>query len=499
MNYVKLQRITLLYLTSLVIVIQCGCAVNPVTGKNELSLLSESQELAIGKQQYVPSQQIQGGQYRIDPELTEYVDRVGKRLAAVSDRPLPYEFVVLNNSVPNAWALPGGKIAINRGLLLELKNEAELAAVLAHEIVHAAARHGAQTMNRNIVAQGVMAAAAISTAGSEYSDYVLGAANLGAQLISHKYGRNAELESDYYGMHYMSRAGYNPQAAITLQETFVRLSKGKKTGWLEGLFASHPPSQERVERNKQTATELDAGGEYGKQQYLQKLSYVRSKSPAYQAAELAQRDISNKNMKQAFANINKALNIEPLEAQFYLHQQYNFALDKNPHWFQIYLRRGLNYAKQNKHSQARLDLEKSNSIVPTAIAMNQLGKIALDSGARSEAKSYFQAASEAAGQVGQEASLAFLKLDVIDNPARYIESTLLLDSNNNILVRLSNRVAINLSRITINLIHDRRIRIERTIGSLPAAKHMQLKTAIKVSEAEELGAYRVIIKSVVAG
>src|SRR5690606_35992497 len=107
-----------------------GCAVNPVTGQRELGFVSAAQELSIGQEQYGPSQQSQGGQFKVDPALTRYVQGVGDRLAAVSDRQLPYEFVVLNNSVPNAWALPGGKIAVTRGLLVELNNEAELAAVL---------------------------------------------------------------------------------------------------------------------------------------------------------------------------------------------------------------------------------------------------------------------------------------------------------------------------------------------------------------------------------
>ena len=128
-----------------------GCSVNPVTGDRELVLVSDSQELQMGEQNYVPMQQSQGGQYDVDPALTQYVQNVGNKLAAVSDRPLPYEFVVLNNSVPNAWALPGGKIAINRGLLTELESEAELAAVLGHEVVHAAARHTARQQNSQYV------------------------------------------------------------------------------------------------------------------------------------------------------------------------------------------------------------------------------------------------------------------------------------------------------------------------------------------------------------
>src|SRR5688500_11406804 len=81
----------------------CGCVINPVTGDRALALVSADQEIAIGEQQYAPSQQMQGGDYELDPELTSYVASVGQKLAAVSDRDLPYEFVVLNNSVPNAW------------------------------------------------------------------------------------------------------------------------------------------------------------------------------------------------------------------------------------------------------------------------------------------------------------------------------------------------------------------------------------------------------------
>ena len=102
-----------------------ACTVNPVTGQSELELVSTAQQIRIGEQQYAPAQQMQGGQYKVDPELSAYVQQVGQRLAAQSPADLPYEFVVLNNSVPNAWALPGGKIAINRGLLVELRKTRE--------------------------------------------------------------------------------------------------------------------------------------------------------------------------------------------------------------------------------------------------------------------------------------------------------------------------------------------------------------------------------------
>ena len=173
-----------------------GCVVNPVTGQNEIGWVSTDQQIEIGRKNYVPAQQMQGGQYKVDRGLTTYVNEVGQKVAARAPIDLPWEFVVLNNSVPNAWAMPGGKIAVNRGLLTELGSEAELAAVLGHEVVHAAARHGAQNMERSMLLQGAMIAAVIGTRNQEYAGAVLGGAQLAAGLITQKYGRDAERESD---------------------------------------------------------------------------------------------------------------------------------------------------------------------------------------------------------------------------------------------------------------------------------------------------------------
>ena len=139
-----------------------GCSTNPVTGKSELSLVSAEQEVAIGNKQYSPTRQLQGGDYVVDKSIQKYVASIGNKLAAVSDRKLPYEFRVVNDSTPNAWALPGGKIAINRGLLTELGSESELAAVLGHEIVHAAAKHSAKKLQRGLLLQGALIASSIA-------------------------------------------------------------------------------------------------------------------------------------------------------------------------------------------------------------------------------------------------------------------------------------------------------------------------------------------------
>src|ERR1044071_1733142 len=193
-----------------------SCGINPVTGKRELQFVSGAQEVKIGEENYAPTRQGEGGDLSVLPDLTAYVNEVGRKLIAVADRELPYEFTVLNNSVPNAWALPGGKIAVNRGLLVELKNEAELAAVLGHEIVHAAARHGAKAQERGTIMQVGMVAATIGAGLSGMDGNLAGmmiqGAGVGTQLIQSKYGRDQELESDKFGMKYMKLAGYDPQA-----------------------------------------------------------------------------------------------------------------------------------------------------------------------------------------------------------------------------------------------------------------------------------------------
>lgn len=144
-----------MWLTALLLTaVASGCAVNPLTGQRELSLFDEQWERTVGTTHYAPLRQAEGGDFTLDPELVRYVQSVGARLVEHADRELDYEFAVINSSVPNAWALPGGKIAINRGLLTELQSEAELAAVLGHEMAHAAARHGARAVSANLGANG---------------------------------------------------------------------------------------------------------------------------------------------------------------------------------------------------------------------------------------------------------------------------------------------------------------------------------------------------------
>ncbi|MCG7199885.1 M48 family metalloprotease [Marinobacter pelagius] len=396
-----------------------GCAVNPVTGEKQLSLIPESQELAIGAEQYIPTQQTQGGRFYVDPELNLYVREVGQKLARVSDRPdLPYEFVVLNSSAPNAWALPGGKIAINRGLLTKLDDEAQLASVLGHEIVHAAARHSVQRMQQaQLISLGV-AGLGFAVSDNEWAGLIMGGAALGAQLALAQYSQGDELESDHYGINYMKEAGYDPQAAVELQELFLEMSEGRNQGFVQGLFATHPPSAKRVAENRELVNKIGAGGYRGADVYQRKLATLRELQPAYDAHDKALELAREKDYDAALAKVNEAIRILPREAMFYslrgrIYQQqkkleqaeadFDKAVSLYPEMFEYQLRSGLNALALNKVDKARTRLTKANDVVPTSIGYLRMGDVAVKQNRRDEAVAYYSQAAKAGGDVGQEA------------------------------------------------------------------------------------------------
>lgn len=233
----------------MMLVLLAGCAVNPVTGRQELALfqVSTSEEIRLGQQTFPRALQQLGGEYG-DPQLAEYVQRVGDALAKVSQRPdLPYQFKVVNDSAPNAFALPGGFIAISRGLLVALENEAQLASVLGHELGHVTARHSVQAMQRgSLLGLGTAVLGGVAGQGG-YGIVAQQAGQLAAGLLENTYSREQERESDRLGVDYLVLAGYDPQGAVQLQEYFYRkVEQGAEPMWLAGLFRTHPFSRERM-------------------------------------------------------------------------------------------------------------------------------------------------------------------------------------------------------------------------------------------------------------
>lgn len=230
-----------------------ACAQNPVSGNQDFVLLGVDSEIAIGRTNH-PKIIEQYGRYN-DELLQAYVQSVGEKLASVSHRPeLLYRFTVLDSPVINAFALPGGYIYITRGLMAYLNSEAELAAVLGHEIGHVTARHGVRQQSASQAANlgytiGSILFPELRAAPSQNLFNILGGALLSG------YGREHELESDGLGAEYLARAGYEPKAMIDVirvlkdQETFSAAEaqkQGREAQGYHGLFASHPDNDTRL-------------------------------------------------------------------------------------------------------------------------------------------------------------------------------------------------------------------------------------------------------------
>ena len=237
----------------LALVLLAGCAVNPVTGRNELALMDVpvEKEIEMGRQAYGQALQSMGNTYP-DVSLNAYIDKVGQRVARYGHRPeLKYSFKVVNDSSPNAFALPGGFVAITRGLLINLENEAQLAAVLGHEVGHVTARHSVQGMQRGTLLGATVSILGGIAGGYGYGDLATKVGGVTTNLIDKSYSRDQESEADHLGIDYMVKAGYSPQGAIELQEIFYRkIEGGANPDWLSGLFRSHPFSKERLEANR---------------------------------------------------------------------------------------------------------------------------------------------------------------------------------------------------------------------------------------------------------
>lgn len=442
-----------------------GCSTNPVTGKSEISLISTQQEIAIGEKNYAPSQQAQGGEYYVDRNLQTYVDSVGNKLAAVSDRQLPYEFVVLNNSVPNAWAMPGGKIAVNRGLLVHLEDEAQLAAVLGHEIVHAAARHSAKQMTRGTLI-GVGGQILGIVAGQKgYGQIASPLIQMGSAAWMSRYGRSAELESDNYGMEYMAKAGYDPQGAVELQRTFVKLSEGRKSDFFANLFASHPPSEDRVAANIEKAKTLGPGNNF-RANYQKAIAQLIKDQPAYEAQDEAIKALNNKDPVAALKQIDSAIKIQPQEGYFWelrghalamqdkkrkAERAFSTAIERNDSFFSHYLARGmLRYDRGNKIG-AKTDLERSHGLLPTQQSSFALGEIAQESGQQSKALEYYQAAAGSGGDLGKTAQTRVIDIELPTAPAKYIPSQLFVSKKGYLQIALKNNTHLTVTNIRIEI------------------------------------------------
>ena len=254
-----------------------ACAVNPATGERELVLMSEEEELALGRQFH---QQIMSVERLYDDQaLQDYVQAIGERVAAESDRPeLIYRFFLIDSPQVNAFALPGGYIYIYRGLLGYMDSEAELAAVLGHELGHVTARHAVR-QHRNAALSQILATVVAGTTGSGAAADLTNV--LGSAVVA-GYGRDLELEADRLGAEYLARAGYDHEAMLEVldilkyhQEYAQARAKaqGREASTYHGVFASHPRNDTRLQEVVAAARDLAPAGDprIGRETFLEKI------------------------------------------------------------------------------------------------------------------------------------------------------------------------------------------------------------------------------------
>jgi predicted Zn-dependent protease len=262
---------------TLAVMLLSACAVNPTTKQPELVLMSEEDELSLGRALHHKIQK-QEGLYE-DERLQRYVQSVGEKVAASSDRSnLFYRFYVIDRPMVNAFALPGGYIYIYRGLLAYLNSEAELAAVLGHEIGHVTARHSVR-QHRNIYLTSILVQIIAAQSGTPYGGDI---ANILGHAFVAGYGRDYELEADRLGSEYMARAGYDPQAMLQVidllkyQEEYAKArakAEGLEPVTYHGVFATHPANDRRLQEVIEAAKHARAAAQprLGREEFLDML------------------------------------------------------------------------------------------------------------------------------------------------------------------------------------------------------------------------------------
>lgn len=247
---------------------------NEVTGEVQHVRLSPDQEIALGLQA-APEMAAQHGGELQDPMIQGYVEEVGQKVvrqSAAAKGPYQYDFHVLADpETVNAFALPGGQVFITVGLLRRLQSEAELAAVLGHEIGHVVGRHGAEHLAKAGLTQSLVGAVAVGAYDPDNpsrSYQTAAVAQAVGSLMNLRYGRDDELESDELGVRFMSEAGYDTRGMVSLMDVLAQAGRGPRP---PEFFSTHPNPENRIERLRELAAQSEGGGEIGRERFAKRV------------------------------------------------------------------------------------------------------------------------------------------------------------------------------------------------------------------------------------
>ncbi len=338
---------------------------------------------------FLYSQQAYGGSYQKDPELTAYVNQLGQKIVRQQDLPSnEFTFIVVNSSIPNIWSFPKGKIALTRGLLVELKNEAELMAILAHEVAHVSNNHGAENIQEVEINAGPVNLNILADAHNK--EFLVGALGSGSGLVTLKYNLQSEMQADKNALMQISEMGYSTQGLSDFNERVYQYHVCKNCNWKGGFLAKHPTSEERIQTSRELISKQSLLGATEVNLFNQKMENLRQQAPVYEKLDEGYHALLHAKYATAVQLAEQGLDIDPTEFHFYLLKgkaffklgytldalnTLNRAIEINPRYFDNYLQRGLVKEQLDDFAQASNDLERSLSLLPTAEAYYALGEI----------------------------------------------------------------------------------------------------------------------------
>lgn len=290
-----------------------GCSVNPVTGRRQLMLLSRQDEIRIDQQQS-PHQLSADYGVTADDRLNRYVDELGQGIARISHRPdMPYSFQVVNANYINAYAFPGGTVGLTRGIMLEMEDEAELAALLGHEVTHVTARHAGQRASQGMLTQVAVGTAVAGVGETPLAGVVGAVGQIGAGALLSRYSRDNEREADRLGMDYMVEAGHNPEGMIGLTGMLTSLSR-RKPNAIEVMFSSHPTGQERLDNARNQVRDFPRSQRERnrqKERYQDMIAPIVRIRPAIEAMQEGERLLAQGDADAAETALQRALEQAP--------------------------------------------------------------------------------------------------------------------------------------------------------------------------------------------
>lgn len=286
-----------------------GCATSPVTGETILVGMSEAQEKQADAQ-VAPHQFSQDLGAIQDEAVNRYVAGVGQRMGALTHRPqMPYSYRVLNANYVNAYTFPGGAMGVTRGILADLDDEAQLAALLGHELGHVNARHAAQRQGQNLIAQAALAGLNVAAQNADWGGLMNIGGQIGASALLASYSREHEREADALGQEYLVKAGYPATGMVRLHQLLVAEEKTVPS-LLQTMFSTHPMSSERMQAAQAAAdsryrisNSLDARRE----RFMDSTASLRRIRPTIEACKNGETAMAAKQYAKAQAEFQTAL------------------------------------------------------------------------------------------------------------------------------------------------------------------------------------------------